>query len=165
MFIQPGDKRATYRRMSGQQLYKPVKETGQQKFAKAKLRQVDKFYSLLAKCNSTDQDSLRAQQSKKWIVNVSKKVLDKSEVSILSKGLNFAVAPEQVPLEDFVVATEKVCGQLGQTETDVLRSKVVSRLCYVKSAPPNLPTAERSALSRLKKDVNKYYRPTRDVQW
>ena len=39
---------------------------------------------------------LSGEQLKKWVVNLSKYKLDKDETSILTKGLNFAISPQDV---------------------------------------------------------------------
>jgi len=82
------------------------------------LRQVDKFDNLLFKSQNNAMSDANTQTRKRWIVNISKKELSEAERSVLSKGLNFAITPEKVPVKDFVVATEKVCGKLNQNDAE-----------------------------------------------
>jgi len=56
---------------------------------------------------STDNGKTGCSADSRWIVNISKRDLDVPERSVLSKGLNFAVSPSRIPVEDFVITTEK----------------------------------------------------------
>ena len=44
-----------------------------------------------------DQKWNYEQIKKKWVVNISDRALNKNEISVLRKGLNFAMTPKQVP--------------------------------------------------------------------
>ena len=39
--------------------------------------------------------------------NISERELTLQQTKVLVKGLNFAVSPDKVPVDEFVVATEK----------------------------------------------------------
>ena len=49
---------------------------------------------------------LSGTQLKKWVVNVSKDKLTNDQTRVLDKGLNFAVASDKLPVEEFIIATE-----------------------------------------------------------
>ena len=74
------------------------------------------------------------------------------ERSVLSKGLNFAMAPSRIPVEDFVIATEKICTQLEPQKADALRSEVTFTLHKARPGIPNLSKDEREAIKRLRQD-------------
>ncbi|XP_072050067.1 uncharacterized protein [Amphiura filiformis] len=86
--------------------------------------------------------------------NLSDRSLSESEVSVLAKGLNFAVTPNKVPIADIVTATETAIKQakLDQSKAESLRHKVSTTLCNAKLPPPNTTKEERKALDELAKD-------------
>ena len=43
---------------------------------------------------------------KKWVVNLSSRQLRKEEAAVLSRGLNFAVAPKTIPVSHIIAAVE-----------------------------------------------------------
>ncbi len=85
------------------------------------------------------------------MINTSKYVLSNDETKVLAKGLNFALTPEKVPIDDYVVATEQACGFLPERERDELRSKVCGITGNVKVPKPNISKEEKTALKALKK--------------
>jgi hypothetical protein len=79
------------------------------------------------------------------------------DLSVLSKGLNFAVTPKRLPVIDLVTATESACRQLGGGDKEELRSKVVNILSRGDAGlarDQNITKKERDALDSLKKDEN-----------
>ena len=67
--------------------------------------------------NTTD---LSDEQLKKWVVNILQYELKNAETKVLAKGLNYAIAPKQIPKEQYIVATEQACFTLPQTEVESL---------------------------------------------
>ena len=37
---------------------------------------------------------------KRWVINTSKRTLDKHEIALLRKGMNFAITPKRIPIKD-----------------------------------------------------------------
>ena len=74
------------------------------------------------------------------MVNLYKYKLDKAETSVLGKGLNFAVSPSAVPVEDFVLTTEKACSHFppNQALAEVMRSDKAKRFENARLAKPNI---------------------------
>ena len=105
---------------------------------------------------STQQRASVQQASttkEKWVKNLSDRPLTSTEISVLSKGANFAIAPRHVPLEDFVIATEDACRRLSHRgEAAALRAEVTEILQEAKAPPSNLTRDEQAALITLKKD-------------
>ena len=60
----------------------------------------------LSKLIATRQSKSMEEVNRKWGVNLSKHQLTQNKTSLLAKGLNYVVAPEQIPYEEYVVATE-----------------------------------------------------------
>ena len=46
----------------------------------------------------------------KWVVNISDFELDHDQTQALKKGLNFAPAPDKVPITQIISSVEKVLG-------------------------------------------------------
>jgi len=110
-----------------------VESARESEFLKARQRQVDKFNRLhtklgLQSAKSTHEIDLSGEQLKKWVVNLSKYTLNQTETKVLAKGLNFAITPKSIPVEEFVVATEKACIGLQPQQAEGMRSEVVNVL-------------------------------------
>ena len=88
---------------------------------------------------------------KKWVTNLSQRKLNNDEISLLRKGLNFAVTPKSIPNKEILAS---VVG-LTENERDEVRGKIYSTLKNAK--PPvqqNLSRGERQAMKDLKSDSN-----------
>lgn len=98
--------------------------------------------------HSTDSEARQA------VVNLSDKTLTNSEIQILSKGLNFAIAPKTVNVLDFITGIESVAPQLPEEVVDQFRSEASTILKNIKPMKENTTRDEREALNSLKKDGN-----------
>ena len=96
-----------------------------------------------------------------WVVNLSSRQLSEPEESVLNKGLNYAVSPQAVPVEEFVVATEVVCDRLDAKDKEEIRSKVTAILRHASPPSSNITRKERQAIKDLKKDNNIVILPAR----
>ena len=67
--------------------------------------------------------------------------------NILAKRLNFAINPDILPKEEFVVAIEKACC----TMEEGFQNEVLGTLRQAKCPQSNLTVEEQQALSDLKK--------------
>ena len=61
----------------------------------------------MTKASDGNNIDLSGTQLKKWVVNVSKYKLTDDQTRVLGKGLNFAVTPDKLPVEEFIIATEQ----------------------------------------------------------
>ncbi|XP_019643892.1 PREDICTED: uncharacterized protein LOC109484960 [Branchiostoma belcheri] len=133
----------------------PEYTSGEREFQVTRDRHLEKF-DRLKQANSRQQQDLDVDlsgtQLKKWVVNISKKSLTDHQTGVLQKGLNFAVTPDKVPVEDFVVATESACLHLSPSSAEQLRSEVAGILRTAKPPKPNITKQEREALKELKKE-------------
>jgi hypothetical protein len=116
-----------------------------------KITQKDKLKRLLQKKQHSEPD-LSGTQLKKWVINISQRTLNNSEVTVLSKGLNYAVSPQKVPVTDYIVQTEKACKLLPPQERDSLRLEVAATCKSYSPSKPNITRSEREALYNLRKD-------------
>jgi len=90
----------------------------------------------------TENDfNLSGEWLKKWVVNILKYKTTKEETAILSRALNFAVSPEAIPTDEYIVATEQACKFLPEEERRQLRAKVAGLLHSAK--PPQFNLSKR----------------------
>ncbi len=130
-----------------------VKRSSEKEFSKTKNRHQEKLEKLINKKWNSSEDNLdlSGTQMKKWVINLSKYKCSNSENSVLAKGLNFAVSPEKIPVEEFIVATEQAAKFLTDVQAEDLRHSVVGELKKAKPPRSNISTKERKALKSLAK--------------
>ena len=86
-------------------------------FNKTKDRQQRKFHKLLQKKQSSVLPTNTSSIDKnKWVVNLSSRPLSDTEVSLLQKGLNFAISPTSIPATEIVVKVESGINHFTQHE-------------------------------------------------
>ena len=110
---------------------------------KSRTAQKEKFDRLLKK--NTPPNS-------RWVVNLSKKKLNPNEEAVLRKGMNFAVTPGQIPVEDVITGVEGGLQGLTGSEVDKARLKIAGVLTSAKPPPSNLPWSLWKALNDLKEE-------------
>ncbi|KAH6929187.1 hypothetical protein HPB50_023986 [Hyalomma asiaticum] len=87
------------------------------------------------------------------IQNLSRKQLSRDHVSVLSRGMNFAVAPRVIPKRDIIVETEECFRHMKDTAAVALaRSRIVNILANSRTPRSNLTSSERAALEDLRSD-------------
>ena len=118
-------------------------------FNNIRSRQQNKFNRLQQKHDQKSKDSdtivpVSKEETdslkKKWVVNLSKRKLTEEETSLLQKGLNFAVSPKSIPVNEYVIGIENACKFLGYDtrQAETLRSDCVK---MIKNASPLKPGA------------------------
>ncbi|XP_023821902.1 uncharacterized protein LOC111949272, partial [Oryzias latipes] len=130
---------------------------------KSKQRQIKKF-QILTNQQQILKDRLnrenRGNHTKagidrdRWIKNISDRELTQTEKEVLSKGLNFSVTPNHIPVVDLITATETAIkrNNLTGNQAEELRLKISAALSSAKPPPSNLSSDERKALTALEKD-------------
>jgi hypothetical protein len=113
-----------------------------------KRRQVKKFDALFTK-----QMNLR-QPCDRQVVNLSSKKLNTSQISVLSRGLNFAPAPKSVPTAHFIANIEAGIKKAGLEEkvAEKARMNVIGAISRAKMPPRNILPLEYKALRDLARD-------------
>lgn len=94
-----------------------------------------KFEKLASKKNPSST-------AKKTVINLSKVELDQATTEVLSKGLNFAMAPKRIPAEEVICGVEIAIRDLPKPEAEVIRQDVSSILRH--SSPPDDKIGEAS---------------------
>ena len=91
---------------------------------------------------------------KDTVVNLSNEQLDGALLSLLQKGLNYAVTPKATPIEDILTGVEKAIQSLPAEKAEEARQETVRILKNTKRPRDNLSKAERTALKNLKDNTN-----------
>ena len=91
----------------------------------------------------------------KWVINLSKVALTWAQRSLLEKGPNFAISPNNIPNLDYITAIETVCSKLKEEDVAELRGEINGILKKGKIPKPNLDKEERIALNQLRKDKDR----------
>lgn len=90
---------------------------------------------------------------KKWVVHISNRELDKNEILLLWKGLNFTITLQSIPTKEILALIKSDIDGLPKQCQDIIRSEIWSNL--KQPHPPrqqNLTTEERKASKALKGD-------------
>ena len=87
-----------------------------------------------------------------WVINLFKVKLTQAQRSLLEKGPNFAISPNNIPNLDYITAIETVCSKLKEEDAAELRGEINGILKKGKIPKPNLDKDERTALHQLRKD-------------
>ena len=119
---------------------------------KTKWRHQQKIQHLETKRDRINDADLTGTQLKRWVINLSKYKLSGNQNKILAKGLNYAVTPEKMPTEEFVVAAEQATWSLPQEQKDKLRADITGVLKSAKVPKQNITRQERTALKGLQKE-------------
>jgi len=121
----------------------------------SKARQLRKFARLHKTQNPTTKTSIET------VISLSGHTLDDGVSSLLQKGLNYAVTPSTIPIEDILAGVEKAVQSLPVEMAEEARQETV-RIIKSSSRPTdNLTRAERDALRALKKTISPSYRQTK----
>ena len=115
---------------------------------KCKLRQKSKFDRLLS--SSYSQKDWPGVQER-WVVNLSKTPLHRSETEVLKKGLNFAPTPSRIPVSQIIASVERGLSKVPEDVATMTRKRIACVLSRSKPPPSNLPPTLRSALRSLSK--------------
>ena len=122
----------------------------------SKQSQQNKFTRLVEKKREKSEgqeEGLAGKIMSRWVKNCSDRILSDLELSVLKKGLNFAVTPRQVPFVDMITITETACRNLNIGDANELRAKmcmVVDRCSKIKDQ--NVMKDEMKSIDNLRKD-------------
>ena len=136
-----------------QRTFQNIRERQQRKFSRlleAKMKKDSKVNGPIVEVSKEEEDRIKS----KWIVNLSDRVLNEEEETVLKQGLNFAVTPSAIPVEEFIIGVESACRCIGPAskEAQMLRADSVRILKNAPPPKPNLKKKERIALDSLARD-------------
>lgn len=119
-------------------------------FIKTKRRHINKLITKKKK-----EENEHPKIADNWICNLSKHQLTDTERSVLSQGLNFAITPKNIPLKDFILATELSCEKIPDDgQKAALRNETAGILKLAKLPPSNITPSESKAINSLSKNKN-----------
>ena len=127
-------------------------------FRETRERQQRKYDQLLSKQqHGADIPQLDEPDNitERWVINLANIHLDSVEVSLLKKGLNVAVTPQNLPIDDLIMTTELVCKNIKEKHrADGLRCEVAKAVMKHKAKKKisNISLEERKALQTLRSD-------------
>jgi len=90
----------------------------------------------------------------KTVINLSEQKLEDGTLSLLQKGLNYAVAPRNPPIEEILVGTEKAVRSLPVEQAEEARHESVRIIKTPTRTKNNLTKNERMALTALKDNIH-----------
>ena len=103
------------------------------------------------RCHNHDNNN----SNSKWVINLSKVELTQAQRSLLEKGPNFAIAPNNIPNLDYITSIETGCSKLKEEDVAELRGEINGILKKGRIPKPNLDKDEREALQQLRKDKDR----------
>ena len=83
-------------------------------------------------------------------MNLSSRSLTEAEVSLLKKGLNFAVTPADIPATEVTAKVESAVRQLNEERADTARRAVNTILQQAEPPKPNITREQQDTLKSLK---------------
>ena len=101
-------------------------------------------------CNNRRSDT--GQSETRWVKNLSQVNLSVPQLSVLRKGLNFAVAPAKVPVADIVASVESGIQSLNEQDKSDICGKVISIIKASRPPKANITRQEREALKSLREN-------------
>ena len=111
-------------------------------FRETRERQQRKYDQLLSKQqHGADSPQLDDPDNitERWVINLANRHLDSDEVSLLKKGLNFAVTPQNLPIDDLITTTELACKNIKEKHrADGLRCEVAKAVMKHKAKKRDL---------------------------
>ena len=131
-----------------------VNDVQETEFKKTKNRRTKKFERLLEakkKQEASTKEVTTDDQRDRWVTNLSHTELNTQQKNVLANGLNFAISPNILPKEDFVVAVEKACRTMEE-EAEDFRNEVLGTLRSPRCPQSNLTIQELEAMSDLKRN-------------
>lgn len=116
-------------------------------------KKISKFNNLFNK-QVTNSYKNNNYKNDKLVVNLSSYQLSDTARSVLSKGLDFAVAPSRIPVEDIISNIEASISHLPDREAAEIRFETTRILRRAKLPQKNLTSSEYQALKDLKSNIN-----------
>jgi hypothetical protein len=91
-----------------------------------------------------------SHDNRKTLVNLSEVPLEEASCSALRKGLNYAVTPTVVPVEDFLCVVDKALDALPEDTAEKVRQETIRILNSSRRPKDKLTIAERNVLRAFK---------------
>ena len=109
----------------------------------------------LDRANNSNYQSQRNSYINKCVINLSQTLLTPAQESLLSKGPNFAIAPNNLSDLDSIIAIELVCHKLSEQDSQELSAETNCLLRKTWAPKASLNREERKALNALRQDQDR----------
>ena len=86
------------------------------------------------------------------VINLTERELTSEETSVLSKGGNFSITPDKVPVEDIIANVESGIRALPRDVAEEIRIETFRILRNAKTPKSNITTKEKKAIKNLNAD-------------
>ena len=90
--------------------------------------------------------------SDRWVSNLSSRTLFTMEKDVMARGLNFAPAPQKIPMPKIVAAVEGGLSRADPSQAQLARTRIVGCLARARPPPANPSQAEHKALKCLREE-------------
>ena len=139
------------------EILEKIRVNTQRIFTATKDRQQRKFLKLVQEKQASVSRTPHVDQTPrvdkyKWVINLSTRPLSDAEVSLLEKGLNFAVTPTNIPATEIVAKVESAIRTLDSEQANSVRRSVNHILQQAEPPKPNITKEMQEALKNLKQD-------------
>nr|CAI5840725.1 unnamed protein product [Callosobruchus analis] len=98
------------------------------------------------------KDSTRGLDTKRTVVNISKRNLSEDEICVLAKGGKLAITPKQIPTEDIIANLEAAIRFLPEAQE--IRTESAKIIKKAKPPKSNLKPKELKALRDINNSIN-----------
>jgi len=115
-------------------------------------RHASKLRRLITKENNNTNNNTNTKTE--TVVSLSARVLNEAELSVLEKGLNFAISPTSVPIDNIICCMEDIIQHLADEDKKLIRQDCSVILCKAKPPKSNLSKEECTSLKDLRNDEN-----------
>ena len=88
----------------------------------------------------------------KLVINLSSRTLNPTELQVLALGLNYAISPSTIPVNEIITSTEAVARKLDSNTPEQLRAGVSNALRTARPPCPNISYTQKRPLKDLHKD-------------
>jgi hypothetical protein len=119
-------------------------------------KQKQKFEHLMWSRSNTSNynQTVPTLDPKKVVFNHSKHELSEVALKVLSKGLNYAIAPNRIPYKKIICGVESSILHLSKESAEIIRQDTTSILRKAKPPAPNISKEEIAALKELKENTS-----------
>jgi len=91
-----------------------------------------------------------ASITKGTVINLSGQILDDGLISLLQKGLNYAITPRNIPIEEVITGVERAVHALPVESAEEARKDTIRIIKSASQPKDDLTKSERAALRNLK---------------
>lgn len=96
----------------------------------------------------------KVPNKERWVINIPGQNLSDSKISFLQNGINFSIAPSNLPVMDIITPIEQAVQKLQPTTAEMVRMSLFASRNRNKTPRLNITPSEREAFKVLKNREN-----------